>query len=52
MAEWLDGSDSLGTELEKGEEEDGGLGGCPSVGPRWVKGVVFTELEKMGRGLG
>ena len=52
VAEWLDGDDSLSTELEKGEEKDSSLGGCASVGPYWAEGIAFTEWEKMGGGLG
>ena len=52
VAEWLDGGDSLSTELEKGEEKDSSLGGCAGVGPYRVEGTAFTEWEKMGGGLG
>lgn len=43
MAEWLDGGDSLSTELEKGEEKDSSLGSCAGVGPYRVEGTAFTE---------
>lgn len=43
MAEWLDGGDSLSTELEKEEEKDSSLGGCASVGPYRVEGIAFPE---------
>ena len=52
VAEWLDGGDSLSTELEKEEEKDSSLGGCASVGPYRVEGIAFPEWEKMEGGLG